>query len=294
MAAIAVFIARPKCKIVLHWHSDIIRQKLLYFLYKPLENWILKRADVIIGTSQNYTVGSKPLSKYLNKTFVIPLGISTERFVIDTTITSEIRKKYENKKIVFSLGRLVYYKGFDCLIESAKHLDDDVVVLIGGEGELAQALLKQIRKQGLSNKVHLLGRISDDKVAAYYQSCDVFCLPSTKRSEAFGVVQLEAMFFSKPIVATNIPDSGVSWVNQNNVTGFNVPTDDPVALARTITRILSDKRLAKDLSKNSKMRFDGYFTRTIMVSSIIELYHKLGFFRKPSLLPVYNSEVLKA
>lgn len=275
MVALAVFIVRPKNKIIVHWHSDIIRQRFIYPFFRPLEKWVLNRADVIIGTSENYIAYSKPLKEYQEKIKVIPLGISVDRFVCKEEQIEGIKNRFKNKKIIFSLGRLVYYKGFEDLIEAGKYIDDDTVVLIGGAGELKEKLEEQIKENNLEKKVFLLGRIPDEELACYYKSCDIFCLASNKRSEAFGVVQLEAMYFGKPIVATQIAGSGVSWVNQENVTGFNVPVNDGKKLAEAIMRILNNEDLKRKFSANALKRFEELFTRKHMVDEFVSLYNDL-------------------
>ncbi len=275
MVALALLFVSPKMKVVVHWHSDIIRQRFIYPLFRPLERWVLKRADAIVATSENYISGSLPLKSFREKTISIPLGISTERLVSNPLTVTEIRRKWANKKIVFSLGRLVYYKGFEHLIAASEHISDDTVVLIAGAGELKEKLEKEIQERQLQDKVILLGRISDEVLGSYYEACDVFCLPSVKRSEAFGVVQLEAMYFGKPIVATEISGSGVSWVNLHGITGYNVPTQNPAALASALTSVVDNPELAKRLGENARKRFEQNFTRAHMVNAFIDLYRRL-------------------
>ncbi len=275
MAALALFLIRPKNRILVHWHSDIIRQRFIYRFFRPLERWVLRRADRIIGTSERYIYGSPALSSFKEKAAVVPLGISTERFTRNPEKEKSIKERFRGRKIVFSLGRLVYYKGFEQLIEAAKFLDEDTVILIGGDGELRKKFENQIIESRLERKVKLLGRIPDEEIAAYYNTCDVFCLPSTQRSEAFGVVQLEAMYFGKPVVATEIPGSGVSWVNKHNHTGLNVPANNAYALSQALTTVLTDENLAKTFSINARARFQELFTREKMVASFEDIYKKL-------------------
>ena len=275
MNALALYLVRPKARVVVHWHSDIIKQKGLFWLYRPLQNWILKKADLIVGTSPIYINGSKYLTKYLNKTIAIPIGITAENIKSSHVEVEKVKGKYPGKKIIFSLGRLIYYKGFEFLIEAAKYLLDDVVILIGGEGKLYNRLKDQIQRNGFEKKIFLLGKISQYSLGNYYSACDIFCLPSVESSEAFGVVLLEAMRFGKPIVATNIPGSGVPWVNQNGVTGFNVEIRSPKALANGINNLLRNQGLYKEFSQNALRRFDRFFTSDKMVASFINEYLKM-------------------
>ena len=272
MANLAVFLTRPKAKIILHWHSDIIKQKKLLKLYSPLQTWLLKRADKIVITTPTYLEGSNTLKKYKNKITCIPIGIDSQELSIDRNTLNVLKNKYQGNKIVFSLGRLVYYKGFEYLIDAARFLPNDIIILIAGIGELKEKLQEHISKHNLQDRVKLLGKISFEELGAYYQLCDIFCLPSTERSEAFGVVQIEAMVFGKPIISTSIKGSGVDWVNLNNVSGIIVPPKNADKLAEAITELLVDKEKYKRLSEGAKKRYEEIFTKDKMVDGFKKLY----------------------
>ncbi|SDN50720.1 rhamnosyl/mannosyltransferase [Desulfonauticus submarinus] len=276
LANFALMFARHRNKkVVLHWHSDIIKQRYLLKLYLPFQKWMLNRADVIIATTPKYVEESPYLSKYKNKCRVVPIGINSNKLRVDKDFVLKIKKKFNNKKIIFSLGRLVYYKGFEYLIKSAKYLDDSYVVVIGGEGGLRKKLERLIVENGLFKKVFLIGKIPSDKLGSYYKACDLFCLPSIERSEAFGIVQIEAMSFGKPVVATKIKGSGVDWVNQNGVTGYNVPPKSVKKMADAIVTISQNRDKYCEFSKNSKKRFNELFTRDKMINNIIKIYKEI-------------------
>ena len=272
MAVLALFLFPPKGKIVLHWHSDIVKQKKLLLLFAPLQKWILDKCTCIIVTSPVYGQSSPTLQPYQDKIVCIPIGVDTHVMPLNDELEKSIKKRYQNKKIVFSLGRLVYYKGMEYLIDAAKELPPDYIVLIGGTGPLIDTLKQKVANDGLSDKVVLLGSINYSDLASYYKSCDVFCLPSIHESEAFGVVQLEAMSFSRPLVSTNIPRSGVAWVNQHNETGIVVEHNDAKALAKGIVSVIQN---SATFSKGAKARFDTMFTKELMVKNIINLYSAL-------------------
>ncbi len=272
LANLALWLLRPRCRIVLHWHSDIIKQKRLLRLYEPLQRWLLERADAIIATSPVYADGSPWLRQYRDKVSVVPIGIRTGQMQVDAPLLDRLRAQYAGKRIVFALGRLTYYKGFSSLVRAAASLPDDVVVLIGGEGELRDSLQNEIDALGLSARVRLLGNIAAADLGAYYTLADVFCLPSVARSEAFGVVLLEAMAHGKPIVATRIPGSGVSWVNVDGETGLNVEPGNPAELARALAQILADTEMALKYGRQGRERFQRFFTSDIMVRQVLEIY----------------------
>lgn len=273
MAALALFFSGYKGKVVLHWHSDILKQKKLLMFFMPLQKWLLNRADIIVGTTPVYVSQSPHLKTVLQKCTYLPIGI--DKVSPDPVKVNEIRRKYGNKKIVFSLGRLVGYKGYKYLVEAAKFLSSSYVVLIGGSGPLKNELHKQILENGLQEKIHLLGRISDAELPSYYGACDLYCLSSIMKTEAFAIVQIEAMSCGKPIVATKIPESGVSWVNKDEVSGLNVPIENGEALANAIHGVLSNDVLYQKLSQGAKERFSHLFRKEKMVETCLGIYEKL-------------------
>ena len=273
MAALALFLSGYKGKVVLHWHSDIQKSPLLMAMYKPLQSWLIRRADKIIGTTPAYLSASPYLRKVQDKTECIPIGIAPVQ--PDAQGAAEIRKTYEGKKIVFTMGRLVPYKGYGYLIESAKYLDDSWMILIGGSGPMKDELQSAIDAGGLASKVRLLGRVPDDKVSAYYTACDIFCLSSIMKTEAFGIVQIEAMSLGRPVVATKIPGSGVSWVNEDGVSGVNVEPRDPEALANAFCEITSSQEKYRKYSDGALARFNSLFTSDVMITRQLTCYKKI-------------------
>lgn len=271
MSAFALWLVRPKCKLIVHWHLDIIKQKVAYFFYRPIEKWLLRRADRIIVTSPNYLESSVPLRLFKSKCTVVPIGIpQVPKSPVDRQ--NELRKDYSGKFITFALGRFTEYKGFDQLIKAATYLPDNHLVLIGGDGHLRRRFEEMIETRRLTDKVKLLGRIPDSEVVDYYSLCDVFCLPSVSRNEAFGIVMLEAMSLGKTVIATNIPGSGTSWVNTDKVTGINVEPRNPEALANAI-KLIADNPSAKDAyARGAKKRFDHRFLVDRMIESTIDVY----------------------
>lgn len=273
MAALALALSGYKGKVVLHWHSDIQKQKYLLKLYRPLQDWLLRRADLIVGTSPVYLDESPFLKKVQQKTVCLPIGVPP--ILPEPEAVDKLRKQYGEKKIVFSLGRLVAYKGFTHLVEAARFLKDDYVILIGGTGALKQALSQQIKRLGLENKVVLLGRIPENELPTYFGACKVFCLPSVQKTEAFGIVQIEAMSCGKPVVATRIPQSGVPWVNKHGVSGLNVMPGNAGELARAIQDIADNESVYDKYSTAAKNRYWDIFTNVHMIDKCKRIYNNL-------------------
>lgn len=270
MACLALFLSGYKGKVILHWHSDIQKQKTLLKLYQPLQEWLLRRACLVVGTTPVYLSESPFLQKVQRKTVCLPIGVEPMKPVPEKA--EAIRRKYNGKKIVFSLGRLVAYKGYHFLVAAATFLKDNFVVLIGGTGALKDELQKEINELCLQKKVELLGRISDEDLPAYYGACDVFCLSSVQKTEAFGIVQIEAMSCGKPIVATNIPQSGVSWVNKNGISGLNVTPGNARELAKAIEEVTKDKTVYQHYATGATNRYKELFTKEKMIEKCLNIY----------------------
>lgn len=274
MACLALYLSGYKGRVIVHWHSDIQKQKILLNFYRPLQNWLLSRADLVIGTTPVYLSESPYLQSVQKKSVCLPIGISP--MLPDVKSVEAIRQRYMNKKIVFSLGRLVAYKGFCHLVAAAQYLGDDFVVLIGGTGALKNELQKEIDELGLQDKVKLLGRINDEDLPSYYGACDVFCLSSVQKTEAFGIVQIEAMSCGKPVVATRIPQSGVAYVNANGISGLNVAPGNARELADAIQSITQDETTYKRYSAGARKRYDEQFTKKRMIDTCLEIYCNNG------------------
>ena len=273
MACLALLLSGYKGKVVLHWHSDILKQKLLLKLYAPMQAWLIRRADAIVGTTPVYIEESPYLEDVTGKTCCIPIGIRQVPYRKENV--ERIRERYAGRRLVFSLGRLIGYKGHSTLIKAASMLPDVCIVLIGGAGPLKHRLENQIKASGLEDKVHLLGFVSDEDLPDLYHACDVFCLSSIQKTEAFGIAQIEAMSCGKPVVATNIRGSGVSWVNAHSVSGLNVEPGDAKALAEAITGVLSDEDGYRRYAENSYKRYKLMFTEEKMIDNCYDLYEKL-------------------
>ena len=270
MAALALRFSGYRGRVVLHWHSDIVSQKFFYFFYRPLQSWLIRRAECVVGTTPVYLQASKALARVQDKCRCIPIGIDPIECILQEN--NAFRTQYPNKKIIFALGRLVPYKDFDCLVRAAACLNEDYVILIGGSGPLREPLEQQIRCMGLEGKVKLLGYVSDANLPVLYNACDIFVMSSKLKTEAFGIVQIEAMSCGKPVVATAIPGSGVSWVNKHGISGLNVAPQDAEAMAAAITQICADEGIYRCYAAGAKARFETYFTFSEMIDKIVTLY----------------------
>lgn len=274
MAALALFLSGYKGRVIVHWHSDILKQRQLLKLLMPLQRWLLHRAEMVIGTTPVYLRQSPYLRDVQEKTECLPIGIDSLSPSMEGVEC--IRRRFGGRRIIFSIGRLVEYKGFKYLIDAARYLDDSYVVLIGGEGPLREQLQQQIIDEGLMDKVHLLGRVSQEEIADYFGACELYCLSSICRTEAFAIVQVEAMSCGKPVVATTISGSGVSWVNQSGYSGLNVEPCSSEELARAIKDVCEDPDTYNSFSRQARQRFEQQFQVQEMIKSCIKLYKKVS------------------
>ena len=273
MACLALRLSGYEGKVVLHWHSDILRQKALLQLYKPLQRWLIQRADVIVGTTPIYVEESPFLQKVQHKIDFIPIGVTPMQ--ADLEKIKVLRKKYSGKKVFFSLGRLVEYKGYVHLIKSARNVPLDTHIVIGGKGPLYGELKQLIEEEDLTDRVSLLGYMDDDEVAAYFAISHAFVLSSIWKTEAFAIVQIEAMSCHKPVISTAIPGSGVSWVNAHFESGLVVPVGDDKQLAMAIGLLAEDEAIYTKLASGAHQRYQALFTTENMISQSRSVYERV-------------------
>lgn len=269
MAALALRLSGYKGRVILHWHSDILSQRFFLFFYRPLQNWLTHRAERIIGTTPVYVRESPHLANAQEKCTAVPIGI--EPLQPDPEKVARIRNRFPGQKIVLSIGRLVPYKGFQYLIDAMSLLPEDYHLVIGGTGPLRDQLEQHIREKGQQERITMTGFIKDADLPSWFGACDCFVLTSTMKTEAFGIVQVEAMSCHKPVVATRIPQSGVSWVNKDGVSGRNVTPGKTEEYAAAIREVVSN---SDKFGESAYLRFLKCFTREIMLLKIKKIYEK--------------------
>lgn len=271
MALVAYFLARPSGRLIVWYHSDVIRPSWRYRLfYRPFLRFALSRAVRVVVSSPALGRSAPELRDFQAKCTVIPFGIDPRLDASDAILTRALELRREaNRPIVLFVGRLVPYKGVDVLLEALAGLD--ACGLIVGDGPQRTALEAHARELGLVGRVRFLGSVADAELAALYRACDVFVLPSVTRQEAFGVVQLEAMAAGKPVVSTDV-GTGVGWVNRHGETGYVVPPADPVALREALRRLLADPALQKSMGDAAAKRVRATFTLERMIDDTLALY----------------------
>lgn len=253
--------------VVLTYQSDIVRQKITGALYRPLMERLLARVDRIIATSPNYVASSPILSRWKDKCVMVPLGIDPTPF--ERASAEYVPSTRDTTHLLF-VGKLRYYKGVDILLDALRALPR-VHLTIVGTGPMERAWRMRAQQLGLAERVQFVGEVPDAELPRYYAACDIFVLPSSERSEAFGIVQLEAMAAGKPVICTEL-GTGTSFVNVDGETGLVVPARAPRALADAIARLSADADLRARMGTAGRARVHEEFTLDKMVTRILEVY----------------------
>lgn len=254
-------------KVVVTYHSDIVRQEKLMGAYRPLLEKFLKRADLILPTSPALAEKSPYLKPFSDKCRPVPLSIPLEEYGPENPGKAPVEA--EGEKVVLFVGRLSYYKGVEVLLQAMEEVEARLLVV--GEGPLRENLEQKSQSLEVDDKVNFLGEVSEEELKGLYGLAEVFVLPSVARSEAFGLVQLEAMAYGVPVVNTSLP-TGVPYVSKHEETGLTVEPGNPRALAGAINKILGDQKLAEKLGGNGRKRVQEKFSRQDMLEAILEIY----------------------
>jgi rhamnosyl/mannosyltransferase len=267
------FCKKPK---VMTYHSDIVKQKKLNLLYSPLRNFTISSMDAIVATSPNYISSSLILKKLykLPKLKVIPLGILEQdqrKINLNEEFSYLNRHQLESDSYLLFLGVLRYYKGVHTLIEAANQIQSKIV--IAGNGPEIENLKFLVASLHVQNVV-FLGEVTDSQKHILLKNSTAVILPSHLRSEAFGMVLIEASLHGKPMVCCEIK-SGTSYVNLHRETGLVVEPENPQELASACNLIVSDKNLAIQFGAAARKRYEDLFSGSALGLAYSNLYNDL-------------------
>lgn len=264
LADVALLLARPRVPLVVSVHSAIVRQRLGARVWAPVLRALWGRAAAVVVASPPMRAALGPAACPHRPMDVVPYGIRDPLRLPGVEEASP--------RIVLGVGRLVSYKGFDRLIAAMARVPHARLVLVG-EGPLRTHLEERARSAGVAARVRFEGAASNERLAELYTRCAVCVLPSVTPAEAFGMTQVEAMAYGKPVVSTSLP-TGVPWVNQDGESGLVVPPGDTAALAAALERLLGDERLRRRLGAGARRRFEQHFTADRMVDGYLALYRR--------------------
>lgn len=281
-AEVANWLCGRTRRTVITWHSDVVRQQRILRLYQPLLRRVLQRADRIFPTSEAYLRRSVHLTPVRHRCRVIPLGIDLEPFLRpEPSRAARFRLAWSGaasgsapaaaRPVVLFVGRLRAYKGLPYLLEALRGLEANGV--IAGDGPEGARLQREVRRLGLQDRVHFVGHLPQAQLPAAYQAADVFVLPSHLPSEAFGLVQVEAMASGLPVVCTEL-GTGTSEVNRHEETGLVVPPADPAALAAALEHLLADEARRHRLGTAARRRAQQQFAAPVYVARTQRAYEE--------------------
>lgn len=262
---------------VIQWQSDVLASRhslglrLFYRLYRPLERLLLKRCKAVIASSPTYLESSAPLQDFREKCTVVPLGLDPA-FIPPAPAQPATGAGPALR--VLAIGRFTYYKGFEYLLRAAAEAEGVEVHLVG-DGELRRPLQRLAGDLGIADRVTFHGHLSSPALSEQYAACDCVCLPSIERTEAFGLVLLEAMYFGKATVISEVPGSGMGWIVDHGVNGLKVPPGDAGALADAFRQLGDDRDTLARFGENGRARFDQRFHICRSGAGIIEIYTRL-------------------
>jgi glycosyltransferase involved in cell wall biosynthesis len=263
--------------VVATWHSDVVRQRAALALYQPLvERLTARMAAMVAATRSHFDTSTQLATLAQAKRRVIPYGIDAQAIdhPASRALGAALRGSLGPGPVVLGVGRHVYYKGFDVLIDAMPALPDTTLVLCG-EGPLTAALRARAASRGVADRIVFAGRTTDEELAGWYQACDVFCMPSVEPAECFGLVQLEAMACGKPVVTTQL-GNGVNEVHADGEVGFAVPVRDAAALSAALARLLSDATLRATMGEAGRARVAQLFAVERMRDATLALYEEVA------------------
>lgn len=270
------FMARPNRPVVMTYHSDVVNKGWLATLYRPLMRWMLGRMDRIVATSPSY-LESSPVLRSLqgdSRVAVVPLGLTEDsyaearRWGERTDIEGDFGVR-QGRYFLF-LGALRSYKGLEVLLDAVESAEIDLV--IAGDGAAGFELRRAMRD---NPRVRWVGMVSDAEKMALIAGCRALVLPSHMRSEAFGMVLVEAAMSGKPLISCEI-GTGTSFVNADGETGLVVPPRDAGALRVAMMRLLDDDALAVRLGRGARQRYERLFSGDALGQAYADLYAQLG------------------
>lgn len=256
---------------VVTYHSDIVKQKYLLKLYRPLQQRFLHSVNKIVASSPNYLATSEVLQQFADKVTIIPLGIDKAIYPKPSHERLAYWRNRIGSRFFLFVGLLRYYKGLHVLLEAARGTEFPIVLV--GAGPIERDLKSQANQLGLQH-VHFLGPLSEEDKVALFMLCYGVLFPSHVRSEAFGISLLEGAMFGKPMISTEI-GTGTSFININRETGIVIPPNDPAALREAMRSLWNDLAAASTMGKRAEERYWNCFTASKMTDAYVELYHEV-------------------
>jgi glycosyltransferase involved in cell wall biosynthesis len=249
--------------LVVTYHMDPLAGGLrgaLFAAYgRTVLPWLLRRAARVLVSSREYA-GSSRLSRFPRlapRLQVHPFGIDLERFhpaPAEAEAGGPVRLLF-----VGGLDRGHWFKGLDVLLRALAGVGERSWRLeVVGDGELRPRFAELARELGLGERVVFRGDVAEGELPRRYREAHLHCFPSTGRSEAFGLVALEAAASGIPTLGSDLP--GVRSVVRHGETGILVPPGEPEPLGRELDRLLGSAALRAGLGRRARQRAEREFS----------------------------------
>ena len=264
VANLILLFASKKQKKIIFWHADILKNRIIKVLLSPIINWSLNKSDAIIIGHQQILQNTKILQKFHKKCFILPFPVDENKFNCNQLDKLPHR--------VVACGRLVKYKGFLNLIQAAKDVNAEFIII--GEGPERHNLEHKIAELGLEKKIKLVGHISDDEKIAYLKSAAIFVFPSITEQETFGIAQLEAMAAGCAVINTNI-GTAVPLIARDKLEALTIEPNNPTQLADSIQLLLENQQLRSSLANAGIERVKKDFSRRKFQENVRQLMTKI-------------------
>lgn len=266
---------KPRCATVLTYHSDIVRQRVLSMIYRPIMERFLQKMDRIVATSPTYATTSPVLRRLVHKARVIPFGLDLASYPSETDDGLKLARG-EGKPFFLFIGVLRYYKGLHILLDAVA--GQELELVIAGSGPMDHSLRREASRRGLKN-IRFLGHVSDQEKVALIKSCTAMVLPSHLRSEAFGISLLEGAMYGKPLISTEI-GTGTSYVNEHLKTGIVVPSSDARMLREAMEYLVRHPQAVEEMGAAAHERYQRLFTGKQMGEAYYSLYREIADIRR--------------
>ncbi|HWA59132.1 MAG TPA: glycosyltransferase [Gemmatimonadales bacterium] len=262
LADVASLLRSRQTPLVVTQHQDLRSPR-----YRFLARAVLRRAAAVVVPSRAHLALSQELEGFENKTEVIPFGIDETRWA------DVARRPLDAPPKALFIGRLVKFKGLDVLLRALERVPDLRLDIVGAgpEGPRLKTLTQAL---ALADRVRFYGEYPDDDLPRRMAEADFLVLPSVTIDEMFGLVVLEAMAASRPVITTAVP-TGVREVNVPGETGLEVPVHDVRSLAEALDTLARDPFKREKMGDAGRARVEKYFTRQLMTERHVALYERV-------------------
>lgn len=281
----ALFDSRFNLVVTLHTSMKTIFEGVYHIneeveFHIEVEEYLLNKSKFIVSNSKAI---EKQYNQYYNdacegKTFLIPHGLEDMRKFVKNN--KKLSDNSDNIEILF-VGRLEYRKGIDIIFECIPYIckkynnvifrfcGDNTINMPNSEKNYKDYFLSKYNE--FSERVIFEGYISDEEIIDRYSNCDIFIAPS--RFESFGLIFLEAMIFSKPVIGTNI--GGIPEVVENGVSGILIENENSEDLKNALIKLIENKDIRENMGKNGRRIYEEKFTAEIMANKFIDYYKNI-------------------